>query len=379
MMRLSSAAQWASGTLLLAFAVMLAIAIPVLATVPQQVGIQGRLTNSTGGLMCGTFNMTIEIYDAASAGNRLFVEYRDNVTDSTSDDCRGPFLTISSSPTCEGIFNINLGSTLGCPVNSTIFDTANAYVQLTINNSVLTPRHRITSGGYTFRTNVTDYVNGSTTGGTVLGPLNPITDNVLTLGTSALRWLAGWFSNLTVSGNVTVSGTNVGIVFPDNTFQTTAPVATTSPWDNSSTRTFIRSGYPTNVNITGNLTVGGCAFATYVGLTTSTYNGALSSGSDTGYVAAKTICNAAFGGSHLCTTDEVLESIRCGLISTFTDGGQGWVAEGPPGYTANANDCIGWTSSASDSLGAFWIYNTTRGGDGWLINCASSKKLSCCK
>lgn len=401
--------RWGLLVVLLALSLL---SVPALAPIPQVISVQGRLTNSSGGLQCGAWNMTFEIYDASSGGNRQFLEYRDNVTDQVANDCRGAYVTIPSSPSCEGIFNARLGETTGCPVNATTFNTADAYLQLSINGSLLTPRHRLTSAGYTFRTNVSEIVLGSATAGTVLNNLNPATDNSYTLGTAALRWLAGFFSknitigstsfinsthagigttspglyNLNVMGDVNASwvnattgvkGTNVCIGNDCRTAWPTAAVE--SPWTNSSLTTFVRGGYPINVNISGNLTVVGCAFATYAGLTGSAYNGALTSGGYTGYVAANTLCSASFAGSHLCTTDEILESIRCGLKSTFTNDTQGWVAEGPPGYTADANDCVGWTSSSSSALGAFWIFNDARGGDGWLINCASTKKLACCR
>lgn len=134
-----------------------------------------------------------------------------------------------------------------------------------------------------------------------------------------------------------------------------------------------------DINTTGNLYVTGCRLATYVGLTNTSYTGSLSYGGNSGYVAANAICNASYPGSHLCFTEEILESIRCGKKAAFTDGATAWIANGPPGYTANANDCIGWTSNSNSVLGAFWLFNTTRGGEGWLVNCAQTKKLACCR
>jgi len=79
-------------------------------------------------------------------------------------------------------------------------------------------------------------------------------------------------AKLNVSGNVSMFGTNTGVIFNDKTFQTTAAVASVSPWDNSSLTTFVRDGYPQGVNISANLTVGSTSFinGTNAGIGTTT-------------------------------------------------------------------------------------------------------------
>ncbi len=108
------------------------------------------------------------------------------------------------------------------------------------------------------------------------------------------------------------------------------------------------------------------------GKTASTYNGNIG-----GYLAVNAICNAEFSGSHLCQTDEILNTINSGNISGFSD--TAWITEGPPGYMANANDCIGFTDSSPTSLGSFWEFLATNGGRGWLVNCSVTKPIACCK
>lgn len=122
------------------------------------------------------------------------------------------------------------------------------------------------------------------------------------------------------------------------------------------------------------------AVASAVSLTSTTYNGQITSGTLTGYEAANAICNAAVAGSHLCTTDDILAIIATtGPATAFSGLTNGWIAEGPPGDVAPANDCVGWTSSSSSQLGPYWAYSTGGGGAGWLTNCAQTKPLSCCK
>ncbi|HPL93366.1 MAG TPA: hypothetical protein PLB38_03735 [bacterium] len=112
-------------------------------------------------------------------------------------------------------------------------------------------------------------------------------------------------------------------------------------------------------------------------VTATTFDGNFSYSGDTGYAAANAVCEAEFPGSHYCVTNEVITVIRTGDISGWS--GTAWIAEGPPGYTANSNDCNGWTSNLMTGLGAFWEFNNTSGGMGWLTNCASVKPVACCQ
>lgn len=59
--------------------------------------------------------------------------------------------------------------------------------------------------------------------------------------------------------------------------------------------------------------------------------------------------------------------------------GVGWIANGPPGYTAPANDCSGWTSSDGNKYGAIWQFNSDGGGSGYLTTCNQPLPLACCK
>jgi hypothetical protein len=98
-----------------------------------------------------------------------------------------------------------------------------------------------------------------------------------------------------------------------------------------------------------------------------------------GYVVANSNCNSEFTGTHVCTFDEIKNSIDNGNQGSFPNGVSAWCANGFPGYTANANDCYGWTSSSTSFLGPFWLFNNTRGGEGWLVSCSATHPLACCK
>jgi hypothetical protein len=114
----------------------------------------------------------------------------------------------------------------------------------------------------------------------------------------------------------------------------------------------------------------------FVGKTVTTYNGNIGS-----YDIANSACNTAISGAHMCTVEELLNTMIYSNVSSIAAWtGTVWIQGGPPGYTANANDCLGFTSSGSSNLGRFWDFDdTTANGMAWLTNCANSKSLACCK
>lgn len=118
----------------------------------------------------------------------------------------------------------------------------------------------------------------------------------------------------------------------------------------------------------------------FVGLTALAYNGNFSAFGKVGYQAANAICESEYPGSHFCRTDEMLQTISDkDIAALFVATTFGWISEGPPGYTANSNDCTGYTTSNNLYLGAFWGFDPNGGGAGWLTNCSNTRKISCCK
>ena len=136
-----------------------------------------------------------------------------------------------------------------------------------------------------------------------------------------------------------------------------------------------------NLEVTGDLVVNGASiknstFGSIVGYTVSSYDGNISNGSLNGYVAANEICNSEYSGSHFCLKSEVLKTISNG---NYNFSGTAWFQNGPPGYTANADDCSGWTTNDNSYLGPFWNWDAnSQAGKGALTNCAQTKQLMCC-
>jgi hypothetical protein len=107
------------------------------AAVPQLITIQGRLRNATTlDPLVGNYDVNFTIWDDATAGNMLYNE------------------TQSIIPDQFGIFQILLGSinTLNLPFNQQY------YLQLSVNGSILSPRHSMTSSAYTYRSGVSNDV-----------------------------------------------------------------------------------------------------------------------------------------------------------------------------------------------------------------------------
>jgi hypothetical protein len=118
-----------------------------------------------------------------------------------------------------------------------------------------------------------------------------------------------------------------------------------------------------------------------INLTTTTYNGSLVNGSNTGYKAASSICNLTFNSSHLCTQFEVTYFVQKNNIN-YLGSNDTWIIAGSPKYipaTSPVNDCNGFTYDSTVSyLGNYWHFNSTTGGEGRALNCATFLRLACC-
>jgi hypothetical protein len=112
----------------------------------------------------------------------------------------------------------------------------------------------------------------------------------------------------------------------------------------------------------------------YVTSTPVTYNG-----NQGGYSAVNAMCDALVTGSHVCTAEEILQTINSGNSASIPNSTTLWINNGPPGYTTNANDCIGWTNAASTSFAPVWVKLASGDGFGALERCNASRSYACCK
>jgi hypothetical protein len=98
------------------------------AAVPHLINYQGRLTDSTGKPLEGTHNLTFRIYDAETAGNLLWEETQSVLLQ-------------------KGVFSVLLGGVTNLDLP---FDKP-YWLEIKVNNEVMSPRQRIASAGYAIR------------------------------------------------------------------------------------------------------------------------------------------------------------------------------------------------------------------------------------
>ncbi|MFP4119063.1 MAG: hypothetical protein ACLFTH_03335 [Candidatus Woesearchaeota archaeon] len=352
--------------------------------------VHGRLTNKTGSVLTGTHTITFSIYNQASGGSPLWTS-----TESVTTDARGVYSKVLTGVDVDFDQDLYLGIRIG-------------------SDAEMTPRLEITSSPSSFTTRGLDAsINSSHN--------ISIVNNTLFVDTSNQRIGIGTSSPSTaleINGSVNISGSNALSVYEiclDGQCQTSWPSGGGSSgagWSNSSVTTTetglnidVDSGVlyvnassdrvginnhdpqhdldvsgtvaATEVCIDDNCqTSWPSGMATFHNTTSATYTGDMG-----GYSAANANCDAEFPGSHLCTVDEILNTINAKDVSIISEwAGTAWLAGGPPGYTANANDCKGFTSDSSSNLGKFWDFDdTTDEGVGWMTNCANTKPLACCK
>lgn len=109
----------------------------VYAAVPHLINYQGRITDSSGTPLNGSYNLTFRIYDAETAGNLLWEE------------------THSGALIQKGIFGVLLGSVTNLNL---AFDKP-YFLEIKVNNEVMSPRQRIASVGYAIRAETAEQAN----------------------------------------------------------------------------------------------------------------------------------------------------------------------------------------------------------------------------
>jgi hypothetical protein len=165
--------------ILFLFLVMLIIAVNAFAAVPHLINYQGKLTDTSGNPLTGTYSITFKIYDAETAGNLLWEEAQAGVVIQ------------------KGIFSVLLGSVtnLGLAFDKPYF------LEIKVGNEVMTPRQRITSAGYAFKAEQADQATNATTVANVGVSATPSANKLLPLDGNAKLPIAalkvydsGWFS-----------------------------------------------------------------------------------------------------------------------------------------------------------------------------------------
>ena len=127
------------------FKMFLAVAITagiVCADVPMLINYPGKLTEKNGNPITGTKSIKFSLYDAESSGTEKW-----NGTYSVEVN--------------KGVFNVLLGSGAS-PFSSTLDFSTNYWLEISVSGEVMSPRQRISSVGYSIRSefsNRADVVN----------------------------------------------------------------------------------------------------------------------------------------------------------------------------------------------------------------------------
>ncbi len=115
--------------------VLAAISLAIVARVqaaPNLINYQGRLTDAVGQPQTGTKNLTFNIFDAQSLGNLVW----------------GP-QTFNGTPLVSGYFNVILGNdTTSRSVATAFAQPSNAWLEIVVNGTALTPRQQVLSAPY---------------------------------------------------------------------------------------------------------------------------------------------------------------------------------------------------------------------------------------
>ncbi|PIS46694.1 MAG: hypothetical protein COT17_07205, partial [Elusimicrobia bacterium CG08_land_8_20_14_0_20_51_18] len=94
---------------------------------PNYINYQGRLIDTIGNPLAGTYSVTFKLYDAASSGSLLWSETQSVTTD-------------------NGIFSAALGSSSALPAG--VFANDSVYLEIQIGAETLSPRTRLYSAPY---------------------------------------------------------------------------------------------------------------------------------------------------------------------------------------------------------------------------------------
>jgi hypothetical protein len=195
-------------------AAFLLLAVGTHAQVPQLINYQGQLTDANGNPANGNFSIVFAIYSSATGGTALYSETQN--------------VAVSS-----GVFNVLIGSVNPVPLN--LFDSGpDRYLEITVNNTVLTPRRRFGSVPYAFTSrggsgDITSVNAGAgLTGGGVTGD---VTLAVANDGINSAMIQDNTIVNADVNTNAAIAGTKITPNFGAQNILTTgrAGIGTTNP------------------------------------------------------------------------------------------------------------------------------------------------------
>lgn len=192
-------------------------------TVPYKLNFQGRLTDSTGAPLTGSYDMQLKLYTASTSGTFIWGETR---------------TAAGSNPVAvtNGIFSVLIGegtAVAGSAANlqAAIAADPTMYLEVTVGSEVLSPRSQLGSSAYAVNADMLDGLDssyfapasGSTAYAPVSGSINYIQNGTTQQASSSFN-ISG---TGTIGGAGTVTGnfTNNGSAMFANTVNSTSAFA----------------------------------------------------------------------------------------------------------------------------------------------------------
>lgn len=158
--------------------------------VPKVISYQGRLTNDTGNLINGSYNMQFSLYDSLTGGNLIW----------------GPE-TQNNVPVSDGIFNAYIGSVTSI---AGIDFSKRYWLQLNVSGSDFSPRIQLSAVPYSFNSYYLDGKDSSYFLNNAAGKWSGTSgDSIFITSTKVGIGTASPSDSLTVSGNVSCDSLSV--------------------------------------------------------------------------------------------------------------------------------------------------------------------------
>ena len=150
--------------------------IPLTLAIPENLNVNGRLTDSSGTSLSGTYSMNFSIYNASSGGTALW-----NLTKNVMTDSNGVFSTILTDVNLNFSQNYYLGISAGT-------------------DAEMSPRINLTSSGYAYRAK-----NISVGGIEFDADVDAGSKNITTTGNVSASWFKGIFNWIIGSSSSSIS------------------------------------------------------------------------------------------------------------------------------------------------------------------------------
>jgi|GEM_PF-5735991 len=118
------------------------------AQINPQIPFEGSLRDSVGTVLSGPYDMTFDLFDAATAGANLWT--------GTHTAANGNGVTVTN-----GVFQVLLGSGAGNDLTGVNFNTPSLYLEVTVAGETMSPRYRLGAAAYAFNADTLDGFDAS--------------------------------------------------------------------------------------------------------------------------------------------------------------------------------------------------------------------------